>query len=390
MVTRLRYVVLVTAIAILLAGVGLVSPLRASTPAVLPTAANLPGIGHVFIIMLENKSYTEVFGSQASADSADSYLQKALPAEGALLQNYYGTSHYSHSNYVTLVSGQPPNAYNQTDCPYFRDFNPTQIDSEGIAHGIGCVFPKTVKTVGDQLSASGKSWKAYAESMDSYNGPGLTPGPGCRHPATNGYDPSYSDDWNFVTRHVPFLYFKAITDSAKCKSLIVDDSKLKGDLANEKTTPNLSFIVPNTCSDGHDATCVDGSTGGLPAINKYLQTAVPQITQSPAFKKDGLLLILFDEAEFDGPDESASACCNTPLGPNSVSLGGPVPGPGGGRTGAVAISPFIKPGTISTSDYNHYSSLRTIEDVFSLAHLGYAARSEVSSFGEDVFTQPRP
>jgi hypothetical protein len=320
--------------------------------------------------MIENKSYKEVFGSHASSDSADNYLQKTLPAQGALLQNYFGTSHYSHSNYVTLVSGQPPNAYNQTDCPYFRNFNPTEVDSEGVAHGIGCVFPRTVKSVGDQPSASGKSWKACAESMDSYNGPGLSPGPGCRYPPTNAYDPTYSDDWNFVTRHVPFLYFKATTESAKCKSLVVDDSKLAGDLANEKTTPNLSFIFPNTCSDGHDATCVDGSVGGLTAINKYHETAVPKITESAAFKQDGLLLILFDEAEFDGPDETAAACCSTPLGPNSVSLGGPVPGPGGGRTGAVAISPFIKPGTVSTTDYNHYSSLRTIEDTFGLQHLG--------------------
>lgn len=390
MVNRLRYVVFAAAVGVLLVGLGLVSPLRASTSTAAPTAGTLPEIGHVFIIMLENKSYTEVFGSQASADSADSYLQKTLPAQGALLQDYYGTSHYSHSNYVTLVSGQPPNAYNQTDCPYFRDFTPTQIDSDGVAHGIGCVFPRTIETVGDQLNAAGKSWKAYAESMDTYSGPGLTAGPGCRHPAKNGYDPTYSDDWNFVTRHVPFLYFSAITETANCKSLIVDATRLGDDLANEKSTPNLSFIVPNTCSDGHDATCVDGSTGGLPAINKYLQTAVPQITQSPAFKKDGLLLILFDEAEFDGPDESASACCNTPLGPNSVSLGGPVPGPGGGRTGAVAISPFIKAGTTSTNDYNHYSSLRTIEDAFGLQHLGYAARSEVRAFGDDVFTQTKP
>ena len=61
-------------------------------------------------------------------------------------------------------------------------------------------------------------------------------------------------------------------------------------------------------------------------------------------------------------------------------------GPGGGRVGLVALSPFIKPGTVSTVKYNHYSMLRTIEDIFGLSHLGDAAMPQVKSFGSDVFT----
>lgn len=80
------------------------------------------------------------------------------------------------------------------------------------------------------------------------------------------------------------------------------------------------------------------------------------------------------------------ACCGAPLGPNSPSLGGIVPGAGGGRTGGIALSPFIKPGTVSTVPYNHYSTLRTIEDVFGLGHLGYAARDSVQPFGSDGLT----
>jgi hypothetical protein len=61
-------------------------------------------------------------------------------------------------------------------------------------------------------------------------------------------------------------------------------------------------------------------------------------------------------------------------------------GPGGGRVGAVLISPFIKPGTVSTVDYNHYSALRSIEDIFGLSHLGDALQPQVTSFGSDVYT----
>jgi hypothetical protein len=51
------------------------------------------------------------------------------------------------------------------------------------------------------------------------------------------------------------------------------------------------------------------------------------------------------------------------------------------------LSPFVKPGTVSTVDYNHYSLLRSIEDIFGLSHLGDAAMPQVKSFGPDVYTR---
>jgi hypothetical protein len=61
-------------------------------------------------------------------------------------------------------------------------------------------------------------------------------------------------------------------------------------------------------------------------------------------------------------------------------------GPGGGRTGAVVISPWTKPGTTNDQAYNHYSLLRSVEDLFGLAHLGYAGAPGLRAFGPDVFT----
>ncbi len=49
------------------------------------------------------------------------------------------------------------------------------------------------------------------------------------------------------------------------------------------------------------------------------------------------------------------------------------------------------PGTVSLVDYNHYSLLRTIEDIFGLPHLGDAAMPQVRSFGPDVWaSRPQP
>ena len=58
-------------------------------------------------------------------------------------------------------------------------------------------------------------------------------------------------------------------------------------------------------------------------------------------------------------------------------------GPGGGRTGTVLLSPFLKTGTLNDTGYNHYSLLRTIEDTFGLAPLGYAGTAR--GFGYDVW-----
>jgi hypothetical protein len=96
-----------------------------------------------------------------------------------------------------------------------------------------------------------------------------------------------------------------------------------------------------------------------------------------------LLVITFDEAL----SIDASACCHEPSGPNTLKPG--VNGPGGGRTGAVLLSRFIRPGTVSDVPYNHYSFLRSVEDIFGLPHLGYAAQRGLVPFGRDIFTRPR-
>jgi hypothetical protein len=332
--------------------------------------------------MLENQSYSVTFGKRSPAP----YLATTLPAEGALLSHYYGIGHASLDNYVALISGQAPNEATQLDCTIFSDFRlaSPELDSHGQALGVGCVYPKLVRTLPDQLEAAGLTWKGYMQDMG--NDP-------ARERATCGHVPVGKPENShyatpsdkYAAKHDPFVYFHTIIDDqARCDTHVVNLEALTADLKSADSTPNYTFITPNLCDDGHDSDCVDGRPGGLEAVNAFLHKWVPLITQSPAFRKDGLLIITFDETDGSGP-EGSTACCGEKSLPGARHLPG-FRGPGGGKVGAVLLSQFIKPGTVSTVPYNHYSLLRTVEDFFGLQHLGYAAEPDLQAFGEDVFT----
>lgn len=341
-------------------------------------------VGHVFIIVLENKDYAKSF----AADSLAPYLAQTLPARGALLENYYGIGHVSLDNYIAMISGQGPNLTTQTDCIVFLPFigTPPQAALDGQAIGQGCVYPASVPNIADQLRERGIRWKGYMEDM------GADPSreaATCAHPAVGTVDQTQAataeDD--YATRHNPFMYFASvIDDQAYCDERVVNLNALRDDLRAIETTPRYAFITPDLCHDGHDAPCANGEPGGLESINGFLEEWVPRITESPAFREDGLLIITFDES--DGPQSDSSACCGA--GP---TLNTPLPGItglGGGRVGAVLLSPFIKPGTVSTTPYNHYSMLRSVQDLFGLPYLGFAGAAAQQSFGADVFTAKMP
>ncbi len=340
---------------------------------------------HVFVIVLENKGFDEAFGP----DSKAPYLSENLVLHGQLLRQYYAVAHESLGNYIALVSGQGPNPVTQSDCPIFLDFvGLPLLDLNGQAVGTGCVYPPIVKTLADELEASGFTWKGYMEDMG--NAAPEEPAT-CRHPAVNETDHTRlaREDDQYAARHNPFMYFHSIIDDReRCDEHVVPLAELPDDLASESTTASFTFITPNLCNDGHDATCVDGSTGGLTAANAFLRHWVPLILDSPAFQESGLLAILFDEAEGTGSNIDASACCNQPIGPNTPLAG--IFGLGGGRTGALLISPFIEPATVNDNPYNHYAFLRSVEDLFGLGHLGYAAQAGLQAFGSDVYGTPNP
>ena len=342
--------------------------------ATFPALAQLPAVGHVFVIVLENKGYAETFGSNSAAP----YLSQTLTSQGQLLTSYYGIGHNSNPNYIAMISGQAPNPTNQGDCQVFQDFASTGVFAPyGQLVGQGCVFPTSVETIADQLQVRGLTWHGYMESM---------PAP-CSHPTLNTVDTTQKATATneYATRHNPFVYFHSLIDTDSCTNNDVPLTQLQWDLGSTGTTPNLSFIVPNLCHDGHDTPCADGEPGGLVSADKFLQQYVPVITSSPAFQKDGVLIITFDEAEFGGTTSDTTACCNEMPGPNSALPG--ITGPGGGRVGAVVLSPFTKPGTRNSNPYNHYALLKTFETLFGLPYLGYAQPANLAAFGQDVFNR---
>ncbi|MHB8585559.1 MAG: alkaline phosphatase family protein [Thermoplasmatota archaeon] len=334
-----------------------------------PVAAN-GSIDHVFVIILENEGYNTSFGPGAESK----YLGVTLPSQGVLLPNYFAIGHDSLDNYIAMVSGQPPTIMTQGDCPVFADFESAPLRPLGTSDmpaGQGCVYPPSVLTIGNELDKAGLSWKLYGGDMAAAGGTGS-----CRHPAVGSPDPSQngpSTD-SYALRHVPFVYFHAVIDNAaECNARVVDLSRLGPDLLNASATPALAYIVPNTCDDGHDDPCQNGTPGGYPRIDAFLRSWVPRIEASPAFAH-GLLVVTFDE----GNQSDTRACCGEVPGPNTPAPG--LSGPGGGQTGAVLVAPCLAAGTVDPTPYNHYSFLRTVEDLFHVPHLGESAAQGLIPF----------
>jgi len=340
------------------------------------TASGVAPVRHVFVIVLENEPYLTTFGEHSPAP----FLAHELTMKGALLEQYFGIGHYSLDNYIAMISGQAPNPATQADCRVFSEFwrSSPGLDANGQALGEGCVYPADVKTLGGQLDAAGLSWKGYMEDMGA--DPARESGE-CGHAAIGAADRTNSATAadQYADKHNPFVYFHSIIDDPKyCGQHVVNLGHLANDLQDVRTTPNFAFITPNLCHDGHDAPCKNGEPGGLSSADAFLRVWVPRILASTAFRQDGLLVITFDEGT-DG-----LACCN-----EQGLRGAPAPGrfgPGGGRIGAVLLSPFIAPGTQSSVPYNHYSLLSSIEDFFGLSHLGFAGAPRLPTLGNDVFS----
>lgn len=348
-------------------------PIVATTSAGV-AAATTPPVGHVFVIVYENEDYAATWSRTGAAP----YLANTLRDQGVLLDQYYGTGHASLDNYISMISGQGPNIQTQSDCQVYTNFVRLGTFTPGQAVGTGCVYPAGVKTIADQLSSSGRTWRGYMQEM----------GTPCRHPKLNAQDTTQKAKVgdNYASRHDPFVYFHSIIDNdAACRDHVVDLNQLPADLQSVDSTRNLTFITPDLCEDGHDAPCADGRPGGLTSFDAFLRTWVPKIMASPAFQADGLLVITADEGAIS--PSSAGACCGESLTPNAVLPG--LVGVGGGRTGALVIAPrWVAPGTTSSKPYNHYSLLRSMEDIFGLPYLGYAGIAKQASFGADVFNKP--
>lgn len=312
----------------------------------LPTG--LPEVKHAFVIVLGPAGYEETFGATATSP----YMKEELPAQGELLNNYYAVANSELANKIALLSGQGPTPATAAGCPTYGDLLPGTENPEGQVTGDGCVYPAATKTVMGQLSEAKLTWKAYREGAE-----------GCPNPPPDATS--------------PFLYFHGVLDSPKCAETLVGLPQLATDLKAPATKfPALAYLspAPETPAD------------------KFLELVVPQIKESLAYKDGGMIAITSAQAPQEAEAPDTSSCCISPAFPNlpappaEAPATGPVkPTGGGGRVGLLLISPFVEPGTTSETYFNHFSLLATIEELFGLEKIGYAAELAITGFDESIF-----
>ena len=170
------------------------------------------------------------------------------------------------------------------------------------------------------------SWKAYEESMPA----------ACDRVSAGEY----------AVRHNPPPYFPVLAGT--CPSNDVAFTSFGADLTG-RTLPAFSFITPNLIDDTHDGSVRDG--------DRWLNATVSEIVGSLAYRSGTVaLFITWDEGE-----GGSSGNCAT----NTTDVGCHV--------ATIVVSPSTVPGTKSGALFNHYSLLRTAEDLLGVPALGLAA-----------------
>jgi hypothetical protein len=178
------------------------------------------------------------------------------------------------------------------------------------------------------------SWKAYEESM---------PVPCDR-----------SNSGEYAVRHNPAAYY---TTLAGCATNDVPFTQLGGDLASGKL-PAFSFITPNLIDDMHNGTIAQG--------DDWLKRNAPAILNSSQYRSGNVaLFVTWDEGE-GGSSLNCAA--------NTTDVGC--------RVATIVVSPSTLAGTRSSTLFNHYSLLKTTEQMLGVAQLGEAsgASSMLSAF----------
>ena len=300
-------------------------------------------VKHVFVIALSTTSFDDAFGGH----SAMPYLSRTLKRQGTLLGGYQTLGETELPDYLAMVSGQPPNADTRGDCASYVDF-PTAATpaANGRMPGVGCVYPNTVLTLGDQVNAAGGTWKAYIDQMNM----------ACVHPNSEALDnvPLTGAGPGYDTRHNPFIYFHSLLDLGGCAENDVSLEQLPKDLHSATKTARLTFIAPQACLDSSARNCPNSAPSGLAGEDAFLKKWVPAIIHSPSYKHDGVLILTFALSP-------AGTQPGTTPKPDT-----PVP------TGTLVLSRFAARGKTISTIYDPYSVLRTIEDLLGYQPLALA------------------
>ena len=293
----------------------------AAAPA--PDLAQGNHIQNVFIILMENKQWSDVLG-----DTDAPYINNTLLAIGAHAENYHQPpgNHPSEPNYIWLEAGNNLG---------IADDNPPANNHQA-----------TTEHLVTLLDRAGVSWKSYQEGIDGKSCP----------LADNGQT-------NYAVRHNPMVFFDDVTNKMDasfqyCIDHVRPYSELATDLASGHVA-RYNFITPSLCHDMHG----QGTGCLIPHIgdgDAWLQSEVPHILGSAVFKEAGALFLTWDEC-----DQLELIKCDSPIG-------------------MIVVSPFAKAGYAGKVQYDHSSTLRTVEEIFGLNTLLRGA--QVATDLRDLFT----
>ena len=226
-------------ITLVILGMACGSHSTSQTPIQTPMPAGQPAFSHVFLVVEENHSYSDVIGNPSMP-----YLN-GLAAQYGLATQYFANAHPSMPNYLMLTTGMTE-SFDDNFSGVIRDDNVVR-----------------------ELNNAGKTWKAYEESIPAAGYLG-------------GDAPPY------VRRHNPFSYLSDVQENASEAANIVPFSQFATDLANN-ALPLYSLITPDVNNDAHNGT--------LAQADSWLQSNIAPLIASPTFQNGGLLIITFDESE---------------------------------------------------------------------------------------------
>jgi hypothetical protein len=299
-------------------------PVNADTPCVGLSGAP-SRIHHVIVLFMKNQPYRDIVGFPEAP-----YFN-GLAKRCGQATNYHNITHPSAPEYLAVTSGELGGA---GDCP------PVFLDPS---------WPPTCPDENDnifnQAMSAGETWKVYEESM-----------------ASNCFEGE--DESNYDINHNPAAYYTDLggpsgAPNSPCERFDVplgtpQAGNLETDLANG-TLPNYSFIAPDLIHDTHNAPIAVG--------DQYLSELVPTILDSPQYRNGSTVLFLtWDEGE----GGSTSDCAY-----NTTDVGCHV--------AMAVLSPYTRPGSESSKLFNHYSLLKTSEELLGLPPLGHTTDSAVKS-----------
>ncbi len=275
--------------------------------------SDLKNFQHVFVIMMENTSFTSLIGNPNAP-----WINRAAKTYG-FATNYTGVSHPSQPNYIAATSGSTNSVVNDND---------TIIN---------------VSNIVDQLEAGGKTWKAYMQSLSL---------------CVTKLDHACGNQL-YERKHNPFVSYTDVQSNPARMANIVDFSQFATDLANNNV-PDFSWISPDQCHDMHGRAATPADPCDFSQVQSliatgdaFLSTTVGQIMNSQAWNGNSVIFITWDESDF--PFSDTSGCCDA--------------NPGGGHVVTLTISHSDHSARSSNVAYNHYSMLSTIEGGWKLGCL---------------------